>query len=231
MSDNALTVDEKIRLSHLENRVEQGLRTFVEAGNALAEIRDQRLYRESFESFEEYCRARWKISRPRAYEIIGSAEVVTILSGLPDIQRLPANSRQAEPLAQLPPDQIPSAWAEAVETAPNGRLTGAHVDRVVNRTLGKPPKVKPLEPGNLAIVTAINSEDFGQTVRVSTVEKGGIITVRKPTGAEALFLPGELQIVTAEQQVEQLQGLLREVLAAAQDLPAALIARIEAAIA
>ncbi|MEH1950346.1 MAG: hypothetical protein V7K77_25805 [Nostoc sp.] len=43
---------------HLERRVE---RAFFEAGKALAELRDRRLYRSSQRTFEDYCRVRpWR---------------------------------------------------------------------------------------------------------------------------------------------------------------------------
>ena len=46
---------------------------------------------------------------------------------------LPTTERQARPLAALPPEQQAPAWHEAVETAPNGRPTGAHVAATVAR--------------------------------------------------------------------------------------------------
>jgi hypothetical protein len=48
---------------------------FVEIGLALATIRQRRLYRLEFATFEEYCRARWGFSRRRAYQLIASARV------------------------------------------------------------------------------------------------------------------------------------------------------------
>ncbi|AUB44680.1 Site-specific DNA-cytosine methylase (plasmid) [Nostoc flagelliforme CCNUN1] len=41
---------------HLERRVE---RAFFEAGKALAELRDRRLYRSTHSTFEEYCKDRF----------------------------------------------------------------------------------------------------------------------------------------------------------------------------
>jgi hypothetical protein len=49
------------RLETLERVIESGLRTFVEVGEALMEIRDQRLYQDA--TFEDYCRERWGISQ------------------------------------------------------------------------------------------------------------------------------------------------------------------------
>ena len=54
------------RLAELETVIESGIRTFVDVGRALLEIRDSRLYRESYPTFDEYCRERWGFGRIRA---------------------------------------------------------------------------------------------------------------------------------------------------------------------
>ncbi len=35
------------------------VQTFYEVGNALLQIRDERLYRQTHSTFEEYCREKW----------------------------------------------------------------------------------------------------------------------------------------------------------------------------
>lgn len=114
-------------LEQLEHVIHQGLATFVEVGNALMNIRDLRLYRANFKTFEDYCNTRWGLSRRRSDELISAAGVVGNLSGMPLI---PANERQANPLTRLEPEQQCEAWQRAVETAPDGKITAAHVERV-----------------------------------------------------------------------------------------------------
>jgi hypothetical protein len=47
-------------LAHLEGVIERGLQTFIEVGEALLRIREERLYREAgYSSFEAYCQQRW----------------------------------------------------------------------------------------------------------------------------------------------------------------------------
>ncbi|GIK39539.1 MAG: hypothetical protein BroJett011_33720 [Chloroflexota bacterium] len=137
-----LTTTETNKLEILETVIEQGLQTFVEVGEALAEIRDSKLYRSQYDTFENYCRERWGISRPRAYELINAAEVVQNLSATADISPapmspigdiLPTSERQARPLTLLPPKQQTAAWQQAVETAPNGHVTASHVEQVVKQ--------------------------------------------------------------------------------------------------
>ena len=68
---------------------------------ALKQIRDQRLYREGFANFEEYCIKRWDFSRPRAYELLGASDVMGDLSAVADIRVLHENEFQARPLTRL----------------------------------------------------------------------------------------------------------------------------------
>jgi hypothetical protein len=72
----ALDKREAMRLSTLEQRIASGLRTFLEVGAALAEIRDNRLYREQSGTFEAYCRERWRMGRRHAYQLIDAAVIV-----------------------------------------------------------------------------------------------------------------------------------------------------------
>jgi hypothetical protein len=42
-------------------------------GDALALVRDRRLYRLAYPTFKDYCRERWGLSRIRVQELIESA--------------------------------------------------------------------------------------------------------------------------------------------------------------
>lgn len=92
-----LAPSEQDRLAELEDVVERGVRTFVEVGNALMEIRDARLYRETHATFDEYLDERWNMSRANGYRMIDAARVAELVSPVGDI----ANERQARELAPL----------------------------------------------------------------------------------------------------------------------------------
>src|SRR5687767_13487946 len=88
-------------LEELESVIERGLRTFVEVGSALLEIRDRRLYREQGHGrFEDYCRARWGLKRQRAYELMEAAGTVAAMSEISDIP-VPHRESHAAALAPL----------------------------------------------------------------------------------------------------------------------------------
>lgn len=152
-------------LAHYEQIIEQGRKTFVEVGQALVVIRDQRLYRQSYSTFEEYLERRWDMSRPQGYRMIEAAVVFENLSPIGDI--VPVNEAQARPLAALPPEQQREAWQEAVETTPPSGITAKHVQatvkRIASRTtkpkVGKPkaPAPQPRQPPRMVLQNGLFS--------------------------------------------------------------------------
>lgn len=134
-----LTNAETDLLAQCELTIERGLASFLEVGQALADVRDNRLYR-AFPTFEAYCAGRWGISRPRAYELMTAAAVV---SGMPDIEvPLPANARQAVELAKVPEADRAEVWTAAVENT-NGKPTAAAVREAANALNPETPASPP----------------------------------------------------------------------------------------
>lgn len=136
---------------HLERKVE---RAFFEAGKALAELRDRKLYRSTHKTFEEYCKQRFGYTRITASYKIAAATVMDNLltNGLQKeeiatdelqtpkmltngLQILPNNERQVRPLASLEPEVQREAWQKAVEEAggkvPSGRIVKNVVQRIM----------------------------------------------------------------------------------------------------
>jgi phage N-6-adenine-methyltransferase len=125
-----ISIEESSRLVELEKKIERGLDTFVQVGEALLEIRDSRLYRVEHKTFEDYCRVKWGMSRQNAHELIGAVLVNENLSGTPDKPKITAVS-QARPLTKLPPEEQPAAWAAAVEKADGKQPTAKQVEEAV----------------------------------------------------------------------------------------------------
>ena len=133
----------------LERKVE---RAFFEAGKALMELRDRRLYRSTHKTFEEYCRDRFSYTHRHVnYLIAGSLIVENIIMGTNSSQNesqdkmgtnssqiLPTSEVQVRPLAKLEPQQQPEAWQQAVEQAggkvPSGRIVKDVVQKIMERT-------------------------------------------------------------------------------------------------
>lgn len=146
--ENALTKN-TADMGLLEGIIEKNLQSFYEVGKALAEIRDRELYRDvlGYDTFEAYCKDRWDFSRSYAYRLIGSANVVDVVSPIGDIH--PTTESQTRPIAKLSAPQQRIAWQKAVETAPEGKVTASHVYKIVKEMTSDEPKERQPIPKDL----------------------------------------------------------------------------------
>ena len=110
--DLPFTADERAALCTKEQTIRVGLRTFLEVGEALAFIRDQRLYREEFSTFEDYCKTKWNITARRSRQLIDAHDVV---AALPMGTTVPTNEAQARQLVGLTPTEAASVMEKAAE--------------------------------------------------------------------------------------------------------------------
>ncbi|BAY72894.1 hypothetical protein DSM107007_57690 [Nostoc sp. PCC 7120 = FACHB-418] len=131
-----LTEQEQSDRLFLKRKVE---RAFFEAGKALMELRDRRLYRSTHATFEEYCKDRFGYNRSRSYQLIDAAIVVDNLQKCPQfVDILPTAEGQVRPLTKLEPQEQQEAWPTAVEETggkvPTGRIVKDVVQRIMERT-------------------------------------------------------------------------------------------------
>ncbi len=167
-----LTVSEESERLRLERKVEKA---FYEAGLALQTLRDQRLYRSTHATFEEYCQDRFNYSRSYSSRLIKAVEIVdNIKENVANWQQnktlvLPTKESQCRPIARLkqPSSQV-QAWSEAVNRSNGGNPTTKIVEQVVNEI--KPKKiVKTKKKNQLKIEYApLKMAEIGQSVRVSS---------------------------------------------------------------
>ena len=131
-----LTVEEESDRNHLERKVE---RAFYEAGMALMQLRDRRLYRSTHATFEDYCRDRFDYVRRRSYQLIDAAKIYNNLSEkcVQIVHILPTREGQVRPMSQLNAEQQVLAWETAVEEAggkvPPGRIVKDVVQRIKDK--------------------------------------------------------------------------------------------------
>ena len=127
-----LLIEEQQELAHCEAVIERGFETFFEIGRAMAIIRDKRLYRAEFSTFEEYCSTRWSLERRHAYRLMDASKVIENVSNWTQI--LPATESQARPLTSLEPDQQRVVWSELLQDAQASGtpITAAKVRAVVD---------------------------------------------------------------------------------------------------
>jgi hypothetical protein len=129
----ALTKHDQADLAECEEIIDRALRSFDEFGRALRDIRDKRLYRAVYSSFEDYCQARWNMKSSRARQLIAAAIVHEDLADV--APALPQSEAQTRPLASLPTEERQEVWSHVVATAgpaPTGEAVKAAVSELAD---------------------------------------------------------------------------------------------------
>jgi hypothetical protein len=137
----ALTVQERVRLGQLIRTVERGLSQFLAVGAALLELRSSRLYRETHDTFESFCRETFGLARSTTDQVIRSASTAQLLidSGV----ELPTTTTEAtvRPLSTLPAALQPVGWQLIQAVAPKCGPTqpiAAKVVRTIKNAIESP---------------------------------------------------------------------------------------------
>ncbi len=152
----ALTPPEITAFERLEKVIEAGQKTFVEVGLALTEIREKKLYRKDYETFDAYCQGRWGWGQKRASQLIIAANTVKLLPK--PLSTMVESERVAREIGKLPVPQQKHVLQEAKKSGEP--LTAVGVKKhlppppVVKKSLpvpaakptAKPPDSKPLQP-------------------------------------------------------------------------------------
>lgn len=122
-----LSPEETEMLAVCESEISDGITTFWQVGQALAQVSAKRLYREKYETFQIYCSERWGMSRQNAYRLI---EATDVFENVPGIQ----TERQARSIKHFEKDIQQTVWTIAEATAPkiNGKpkVTAGHLQAV-----------------------------------------------------------------------------------------------------
>lgn len=177
-------------LDECEQVIERGLETFVEVGQALMVIRDQRLYKETHSSFDAYLDSKpeWRargLTRRRAGELITASDVVQKVGDMSPTLA-PANEKQARALAPLKND--PEAMAEVMEQEheraklkPAEPVTAATIAEAVSKKLQQVDDVATeLEAAREEVgrLNAMAPEDFDPALNSRLIaERGQLVRV------------------------------------------------------
>lgn len=154
------------RRNLLESKISQALSESqgkaAEAGAALREIRDDRLYRKTHKSFEPYCQDVWGFNRQQGARLIGYADISDDIAKLneerPAAARMimPSLESHSRALVSIPRPDRGIVWEKVLDALPEGdRVTAAHVERVVLQHLQENPpesakNTKEVVPGAIA---------------------------------------------------------------------------------
>lgn len=150
--DPALTKSETNRLIGLERIVARTKAGFLECGEALMEIRDKRLYRETHGTFEAYCEEKWNLKRRRAYQLMEAATSDNFVQNFAHSDKK-VNESQARALAG-----VPEAEREAVIEAAqaDGKpLTAASIKAAAKAAK---PEPQPVDGTGMVIPESLRAE-------------------------------------------------------------------------
>ena len=124
----ALSKNEIFQLATHEATIKSGLKSFIDVGRALAIIKDNKLYRNTHKTFNDYCSDRWKITPSTAYRNIKAANIADTL---PVDAPKPTSERQIRAMAGLPENQRSKIWVEANTRAAGRQVTSSDIDNAV----------------------------------------------------------------------------------------------------
>ncbi len=155
-----LTEAERAQYETLVNRFRKLNDPWVESMEILAEIRDRRLYRERYDSFEDFCQEELGMSRTN---VDRQCQTLAIAQLLPTNVAKPEKEAHVRPLLGLKNvDQQIEAYQQAVAEAAEKKkpLTGSMVSRAVREILDaeNPGDAAPKPPTKSDVITRITRE-------------------------------------------------------------------------
>ena len=124
ISPGRLSLGERRLLKRCEKIIVRGAAQFIQVGLALRQIRDQKLYREEFRTFEAYCLEKFSFGRAHGYRLIADVAAMLELQDLaPMGDKFPLNEGQARELARVPLEMRVPVMEMAAELAGGEELT------------------------------------------------------------------------------------------------------------
>lgn len=97
-----------------------------------AAIRERKLYRKAFQTFEAYCEARWEWTRERGRQLIEAGSAAQKMATIVGI--LPTRESHVRPLLRIEDDgERAAVWQQITIEHPDGRITAKDVESVVAR--------------------------------------------------------------------------------------------------
>lgn len=139
----ALNKDEKARLLRCEATIMDGKKAYMEVGEALEKIHRDKLYREEFSSFGEYCIEKWGFTKQHAHRLIGAYKIVEPIGD----SLKPENEAQVRELSKVSPEKRSEVIQCAKAIAGEDDITAKDVKEAVEKICGKTKKAE--KPANV----------------------------------------------------------------------------------
>lgn len=135
-----LTEQETTLLNECEAVVSKGIKAFKDVWGALLEIRDSKLYRKEFRTFDDYCVVKWGLSKNYINKNIKALDALNNLGTMVPNEM---TERQLRPLTNLEPEIQRQVMKEAQEINP--KAPTSLIQDVVNQYGGVNAVLKELK--------------------------------------------------------------------------------------
>ena len=129
-----LSTQEKHSLATYEKVIEKGVALFHETGHALMQVRDEKLYRGEYDSFEDYLSRKWNLTSSRARQFIAASKTLDSVEISTNL-----NEGQAKELAKVPKEKRQEVIDWAIEKAEGKPLTAAKIKQAASEVLEAEP--------------------------------------------------------------------------------------------
>lgn len=230
MGVSSLTPDEVAELDACERTIERFERASLDAGRALRRIREGRLYRGVYGTFEAYVVDRWSFGLRRAEQLMSAVDALDTLAeaGVAD---LPRNEAQVRPIASLEGSEMVAVWERVLdEHGGAGHASKAKVEAAREAPLGHPlrttPAPTPEEADSLSVPNPTSdwSEEARRALRKAPKEHRATIATLLNSTAGPTAVPGGVFIeITAEVVAEAIEAFGAMALEDGLDEQAALV--------
>lgn len=183
-------------LEVLEKRVEDFREALLAAADALAEIQEQKLYREAgFSTFDRYCSQRWSLSHSRAYQLVDWARLRRDIPVESESQ-----ARRIAPLWRADPRAVTQAFEVLLG---NGATKREAVRELARRGRGQPVNAsadtgKAAQPGAVFVLVALPFAGAAAPEMAAANSPNAAATVRKRLEASGQFRKVFMRRVTIE---------------------------------
>lgn len=137
-------------LANQEARIAAGLTAFQEVGDALLKIKEAKLYRQTYTTWESYLQSRWGMSDSQSMRLISASQICREIaaSGVTP----PQIESHARELRIVPEGERAKVWQEITTEIPAEQLTAEQIaDKVAERVKRKPKRARHKKPANVKL--------------------------------------------------------------------------------
>lgn len=124
-----LSTEEQKTLAECEAVIDRNQDAFKETALSLCIIRKQRLYREKFKTFEEYCQTRHGFGRKHGYRVAAAGQALSEMGPIGD--KLLTNESKARALGKAPKAKRLEVLKKAVAESGDHPVTAAKISAAV----------------------------------------------------------------------------------------------------